>query len=68
MNTPLDILVILVVLGGIVVLLDHLSVGTERSTISVRDLPNTAITTNSPGTSAALAESDEVVTSPGARS
>jgi len=63
MNTPLTILVFLVVLGGIVVLLDHLSVGTERFTISVRDLPNIAA-----DTAAATADLDEVVTSSEARS
>ena len=63
MNTSLTILLILVVLAGIVVLYDHLSFGAERFTISVRDLPNIAA-----DTAAAMADLNEVVTSPGARS
>ena len=70
MNTPLITVLalgVLTVLGGIVVLLDHLSVGTQRFTISVRDLPNTA-TDISADTSAVAVDAGEVVTSPGARS
>ena len=66
MNTPLTIVLalgVLTVLGGIVVLVDHLCVGAERFIISVRDLPNVAA-----DTPAAMADLDEVVTSPGARS
>ena len=66
MNTLLTIVLalgVLTVLGGIVVLLDPLSVGTERFTISVRDLPNIAA-----DTATAMADLDEVVTSPGSRS
>ena len=59
MNTPLIILAVLVVLGGIVVLLDHLHFGTEAYSISTRDLPNIA---------AAMADPDEATIRVGARS
>ena len=42
MNTPLIGVCVLIALGLVVVVLDHLPIGTERYTISIRDLPNTA--------------------------
>jgi hypothetical protein len=59
MNTPLTILLILVVIGGIVALLDHLPTRTETHSIGVRGLP---------GTAAASTDPDERATSPGGRS
>jgi hypothetical protein len=63
MNTPLTILLILVVLGGIVVLLDHLPTRTETLTISGRGLADTAATS-----SAAMADPTGTVIAPGAPS
>ena len=61
MNTPLTILLILVVIGGIVVALDRLPTRTQSVTISTRDLPNTAATISST-ISGAVVDSNEVVT------